>query len=921
MLSIARTRLKQRSRPARIVATCGAFLLAVAVPAWSLAAPAAAAASDVSQGISVSRNNFGVNTFAWDSQITTPGAATALEQLGVGMQQFPNSVNWDWETNTAVANAQDPVNPGGSPESLSDWGKLLQQTGQTGLYIFDYDEAPGWTGGGTAADATQLSQYIATNHIPVSAIVIGDEEYGQWDFVHNLHKNKSALAYATNAAKIAQAIRAVLPNVKIGVSFEDGTSAHALRWDQDVLRLDAPYINFLSVHSYPMQSTASASQLLQGLPTIIQQLIQTANQQISANVSPVEAEHISVWVTEWNPEGLPGALSLTPAYGAAMVESLAAWRSAGAGRVVVWSFDGGADAQGNDGTFALVANGSLGSEAENQLYPSGEAVAAFMNAIGSGGTLKSWQGPTGFAAVVTQTDGSGTSFFINTTSEAQSYTYNGTDSVEVPADSMEQVNTAAASVAGMANYPPVQPAIGEALPAPTIESVPSQVYAGETVTLYGQNLGDGGYVHLSQGALLWGTSTPNTVSWSSPGNWYTVRTLSWSPDSVTFQVPNNAGAPDGKYYGAPTPGQPLDVAVVTNSQLITSLAQTNVGTAPQPTFSGMPGSVTPGESVTLTGTNLGSAAQGGYVQIQQNGTSWGAPGNWYHVAISNWTDNSITFAIPNGQDGSDQPLQAGTATLVVNNGVTGQTSPLTFSVAAAAPTGTSGSGGASGSTGGSGSTSGSDSSGSGGAQPVLSGAPATVYPGEWVTLTGTDLGSQAAGGYLQIKQGGTSWGAPGNWYHVNITSWTSDSITFQVPNGQDGSDQPLVGGTATIQVGLAGSESQPVSISVNPYGAAITSESTTTPAQGQLVTVQGGNFGSSQGYVQLQQGNVSWGAPGNAYGVKIVSWSPTSVTFAIPNGSNASGPAIGVGAISVKVVTADGVSAAPIAMTVTSTAS
>lgn|GEM_PF-5520464 len=729
-------------------------------------------------GVPVSQADFGVNTFAWDSQITTTGAASALESLSVGMQQFPNSVNWDWQTNMAVANPQNPINPGSSPESLSAWGKLLTATGQTGLYIYNYDQAPGWTGGGTAQDATQLADYILQHHIPVSAIVIGSEEYGQWNFTQNLHKNKSALAYAENAAVIAQAIHAVLPTVKIGVSFEDGLSAHALQWDQYVLRLDAPYINFLSVHSYPFNSSVSPSTLLQGLPSAIEKLIATANQQIAANLPAAIASHIAVWVTEWNPESTPGSLSLTATYGAAMVESLAALRAAGAQKVFVWSFDGGASAPGSNGTFALAANGALGSLAMNQLYPSGQAVASFMQAVGSGSSLTAWTGANGFVAAV---QGSvDKAFFINTTSSTQSYVYDGSNTVVVPSDSMVEVSASVQSVAGMSTYQETSiPSNGIPSSLPALINVPQSVYAGETVTIQGAGFGaQKGYIHLSQGPLVWGASTSQTVSWGSPGNFNAVDTLSWSPSEITFVVPNNTSAPNGHFYSALSAGQPTSLSVVTANQTISAAANVQVSSAPP-------------------------------VALEQ-------------ISASN------------------------------------------------------------------------------------------LYPGEWVTLKGANFGSNENGSYLHISENGTNWGAPGNWYHINFSSWTSDLIRFQVPNGMNGSGEPLPSGTATLQVvNGTGTSSQLQSFNVSAYGATVSAVSPTAVAPGQSVSVTGTGFGSSPGYVQVMQGGTSWGAPGNAYAVKITEWSPGQVVFLVPDGKNAPGASVLSGAATIRIVSSQGVSTAP----------
>ena len=105
----------------------GALLL---VPFFMM--PSTAWAS--SGSVSVSPSDFGVNTFSWDSQIQQAGAQTDLSQLGIGMQQYPNSVRWSWKTNTDYSTGT----PSKAPTSLSAWTNSLKAANQTGLFIFNY---------------------------------------------------------------------------------------------------------------------------------------------------------------------------------------------------------------------------------------------------------------------------------------------------------------------------------------------------------------------------------------------------------------------------------------------------------------------------------------------------------------------------------------------------------------------------------------------------------------------------------------------------------------------------------------------------------------------------------------------------------------------------------------------------------------
>ncbi len=109
--------------------------------------------------VSVQPSDYGVDVFSYDTQLLAPSTVPALETLGMGMQQFPNENQWSWVSNAFR-------DGGTAPVSLAWWGQLLTATHTTGLFIFDYDENSTFTGGGTPADATQLTQYIVQHHLP-----------------------------------------------------------------------------------------------------------------------------------------------------------------------------------------------------------------------------------------------------------------------------------------------------------------------------------------------------------------------------------------------------------------------------------------------------------------------------------------------------------------------------------------------------------------------------------------------------------------------------------------------------------------------------------------------------------------------------------------------------------------------------------
>jgi len=617
-----------------------------------------------SRPLTVQASDYGVDVFSYDTQLLAPSTVPTIETLGMGMQQFPNENQWSWVTNTFRGGGTAPV-------SLARWGQLLTATHNTGLFIFDYDENPTFTGGGTPADATQLTQYIVQHHLPITAIVIGSEEYGDWDHSTNLNPSFSAQYYATQALHIAQAIHAVDPALQVGVSLDLGDGPHGLLWDQTVLRTDGSSINFVSIHDYPNQSLLSNSGLLSALPSEIGQAMQFVQEEIAANVPASDAHGIHTWVTEYNPYGEPGPQSTTSVYGAAMVESAMLWRLDGAQKLFLWSYDGQAHttaagwplATNNEtpfGLFALTGDGQSPELGDNALYPAGQALSEYLQAMAGGPTrLTVSQTLQGYAGTV-GTGPTASTFLINTS--ATPMVLAGTT----------VLSTALAVVHGPVAGPigtPValSPTTATYQSAPPAFTAPATIRPGELVTLTGQDLASG-----SDPSRV--VIQENGVDYGALPDAYGVTVVQSTPTSLTFEVPNGTNAP----------ALPLGTAtlqVQTADQTI-SLPQSVQVIAPPPiTLSIARTQVTPGEWVTLTGSEFGTSQGTGYVEISQNGIHYGAPPDAYHLAIAHWATNAIMVQIPGGQSGP--ALAPGSATIQVVNAQGTASQRLTVTVAGA----------------------------------------------------------------------------------------------------------------------------------------------------------------------------------------------------------------------------------------------
>jgi RHS repeat-associated protein len=156
----------------------------------------------------------------------------------------------------------------------------------------------------------------------------------------------------------------------------------------------------------------------------------------------------------------------------------------------------------------------------------------------------------------------------------------------------------------------------------------------------------------------------------------------------------------------------------------------------------------------------------------------------------------------------------------------------------------------------------------------LSAASGTV--GTTVTITGVNFGSTQ--GTSTITFNGTA-GTP--------TNWSATSITVPVPTG-------ATSGNVTVTVGGVASNALPFSILQMP---SITSLSTTSATIGASVTINGTNFGATQGASTVTF-NGTGGTP--------TSWSNTSIVVPVPLGAT-------TGSV---VVTVSGVSSNPVALTI-----
>jgi hypothetical protein len=265
----------------------------------------------------------GINHAVWDSHLGAAETADLLQAAGVRMVRYPGGSYGDiyhWETHTA---------PGGYVAPGTDFDTFMASARRVGaepMIIANYgtgtpEEAAGW-----------VRHANLTKGYGIRYWTVGNENYGNGHYGATWeaddHADKSATGYATEVVRFVDAMKAVDPTIKVGAvltmpaNWPDGLTAGADPgpWNQAVLTIAGPKIDFVDVHWYPGGGTAAEAL---ARPSHIVDAVHLLRQQIARFAGP-DASRIGISLTETNvglgPNTQPGALYLADAY-AGLLES------------------------------------------------------------------------------------------------------------------------------------------------------------------------------------------------------------------------------------------------------------------------------------------------------------------------------------------------------------------------------------------------------------------------------------------------------------------------------------------------------------------------------------------------------------------------------------------------------------------------
>ncbi len=243
------------------MALAGAVLTAPATAAGA-AAPAVNVTVNARAGLgTVPDTAYGLNQAVWDGNMNTEASADLLGAAGVRMMRYPGGSYGDgfhWQTGT--------VSGGGYVAPGTGFDAFMGTVGAIGaqaMIIANY-------GSGTPQEAADWVRYAnLTKGYGVKYWEIGNEVFGnghygaEWEL--DYHDGKDPATYANNVVQYARAMKAADPTIKIGAvvtdpgNWPDGVVAtgDSAAWNQTVLSIAGPYIDFVIMHYYPNHTTAA----------------------------------------------------------------------------------------------------------------------------------------------------------------------------------------------------------------------------------------------------------------------------------------------------------------------------------------------------------------------------------------------------------------------------------------------------------------------------------------------------------------------------------------------------------------------------------------------------------------------------------------------------------------------------------------
>ncbi|GAA1286688.1 cellulose binding domain-containing protein [Saccharothrix xinjiangensis] len=293
----------------------------VATQALVVAGPAAQADPDVTVTVNtraglevVHEAAIGVNHAIWDTHLGSDAVADLLKDAGVKAMRYPGGSYSDiyhWEDHTA---------PGGYVAPNTDFDTFMggvRRAGGQPIVTANY-------GTGTPEEAAAWVRYANVEKgYGVEYWEIGNENYGNGHYGSGWeadeHPDKSPAYYATLVRDYATAMKAVDPTIKVGAvlttpgEWPDGITAagDAGSWNEVVLSIAGPVVDFGIIHWYPSGDTAA--QVLTKTDRVVDQiaLVREQSRRLAGKDLGIALTEVN---TSYGRNTQPGALFAADAY-------------------------------------------------------------------------------------------------------------------------------------------------------------------------------------------------------------------------------------------------------------------------------------------------------------------------------------------------------------------------------------------------------------------------------------------------------------------------------------------------------------------------------------------------------------------------------------------------------------------------------
>lgn len=159
----------------------------------------------------------GLNTAAWDGNLTKSYTVNLLQGLGAGILRFPGgsiSDEYHWASNRSLTNTWQ------WSTSFHQFAPMAKAVGADVIITVNY-------GTGTPAEAAAwVRDANLTNHYGIRYWEVGNENYGPWETDSNSLPH-DPYTYATRAHDYIQQMKAADPTIRVGVVVVDGETNYS----------------------------------------------------------------------------------------------------------------------------------------------------------------------------------------------------------------------------------------------------------------------------------------------------------------------------------------------------------------------------------------------------------------------------------------------------------------------------------------------------------------------------------------------------------------------------------------------------------------------------------------------------------------------------------------------------------------------